>query len=49
AGITKPALRRTARRGGVKRASRPIYEDVRGALKIWLERVLRDASLYTEH
>ncbi|KAJ7841605.1 histone-fold-containing protein [Mycena olivaceomarginata] len=49
AGITKPALRRLARRGGVKRTSHSIYDDMRGALKIFLEGVIRDAALYTEH
>ncbi|KAJ7921729.1 hypothetical protein B0H13DRAFT_1604341 [Mycena leptocephala] len=39
---TKPALRRLARRGGVKRISGLIYEDMRGALRIFLEDVLRD-------
>ncbi|KAG5223324.1 histone [Salix suchowensis] len=37
-GITKPAIRRLARRGGVKRV-----------LKIFLENVIRDAVTYTEH
>ncbi|KAK0620325.1 hypothetical protein B0T14DRAFT_521106 [Immersiella caudata] len=36
-GITKPAIRRLARRGGVKRISAGIYEDIRGALKARLE------------
>ena len=31
-GITKPAIRRLARRGGVKRISAPIYEDDKRAL-----------------
>jgi histone H3/H4 len=31
AGITKPAIRRLARRGGVKRISGLIYEEVRAA------------------
>jgi histone H4 len=30
-GITKPAIRRLARRGGVKRISGLIYEETRGA------------------
>ena len=38
-GITKPAIRRLARRGGVKRISGPIYEETRGVLKIFLENV----------
>uniref|UniRef100_A0A8C4QM18 Histone H4 n=1 Tax=Eptatretus burgeri TaxID=7764 RepID=A0A8C4QM18_EPTBU len=36
-GITKPAIRRLARRGGVK------------LLKVFLENVIRDAVTYTEH
>uniref|UniRef100_A0A4W6FUE8 Histone H4 n=1 Tax=Lates calcarifer TaxID=8187 RepID=A0A4W6FUE8_LATCA len=36
-GITKPAIRRLARRGGVKRIS------------VFLENVIRDAVTYTEH
>ena len=47
--ITKPAIRRLARRGGVKRISGLIYEEVRGVLKIFLENVIRDAVTYTEH
>jgi histone H4 len=42
-GITKPAIRRLARRGGVKRISGLIYEETRGVLKLFLEHVLRDA------
>ncbi|PWA51994.1 Histone H4 [Artemisia annua] len=43
-GITKPAIRRLARRGGVKRISGLIYEETRGVLKIFLENVIRDAG-----
>ena len=48
-GITKPAIRRLARRGGVKRISGLIYEETRGVLKVFLENVIRDAITYTEH
>jgi histone H4 len=48
-GITKPAIRRLARRGGVKRISGLVYEETRGVLKVFLEHVLRDAITYTEH
>jgi histone H4 len=48
-GITKPAIRRLARRGGVKRLSGLIYEETRGVLKIFLEHVIRDAVTYTEY
>merc|ERR1711890_164682 len=36
-GITKPAIRRLARRGGAKRISGLIYEETRGVLKVFLE------------
>ena len=48
-GITKPAIRRLARRGGVKRISGLIYEETRGVLKVVLENILHDAAMYTEH
>jgi len=48
-GITKPAIRRLARRGGVKRISGLIYEETRGVLKVFLEAVIRDSVTYTEH
>jgi histone H4 len=48
-GITKPAIRRLARRGGVKRISGDIYEEIRGVLRHFLENVIRDSVTYTEH
>ena len=33
-GITKPVIRRLARRGGVKRVSGLVYEETRGVLKV---------------
>ena len=48
-GITKPAIRRLARRGGVKRISGDVYEETRGVLKVFLENVLRHAVTYAEH
>ena len=48
-GITKPAIRRLARRGGVKRISGLIYEETRGVLKVFLEGVIKDTVTYTEH
>ena len=47
--ITKPAIRRLARRGGVKRISGMMYEETRGVLKTFLENVVRDSVTYTEH
>ena len=48
-GITKGSIRRLARRGGVKRISGTVYEEVRGVLKSFVEGVVRDATAYTEH
>ena len=48
-GITKPAIRRLARRGGVKRISSYIYEETRSVLRGFLENVIRDSVTYTEH
>ena len=48
-GITKPAIRRLARRGGVKRISGLIYEETRNVLKSFLENIVKDAVTYTEH
>ncbi|KAK4175854.1 putative histone H4 [Triangularia setosa] len=48
-GITKPAIRRLARRGGVKRISALIYEETRGVIKARLEMILRDIVTYTEY
>jgi histone H4 len=48
-GVTNPAIRRLARRGGVKRISAPVYEDSRKVLKKFLDDVIRDAITYAEH
>ncbi|THV85453.1 hypothetical protein D6D29_02351, partial [Aureobasidium pullulans] len=48
-GITKPAIRRLARRGGVKRISATIYGEVRTTVKNFLEATLHDIVRYTEH
>ncbi len=45
----QPAIRRLARRGGVKRISGTIYEETRSVLKLFLENLIRDAITYTEH
>ena len=42
-GITKPAIRRLARRGGVKRISGLIYEETRGVLKVLHSQTLSPA------
>jgi histone H4 len=48
-GVTKPAIRRLARRGGVKRISSLIYDETRLVLRSFLENVVRDSVAYTEH
>jgi len=48
-GITKPSIRRLARRGGVKRMSGLIYEESRYSLRCFLEGVVRDSTTFTEH
>ncbi|KAI0159264.1 GG21489 [Pestalotiopsis sp. NC0098] len=40
---------RLARRGGVKRISATIYDEVRGTLKSLLESILQDVVTYTEY
>ena len=47
-GITKPALRRLARRGGVKRMSGLVYDEARQCLRSFLGIIIHDAVLLTE-
>lgn len=49
AGVTRGSIRRLARRGGVKRISGAVYEDVRAVIKSFVDGVVRDATAYTEH
>ena len=46
---SKPALRRLARRAGVKRISGESYEEASGALRTWLSKIIADATVYAEH
>lgn len=48
-GITKPAIKRLAHRGGVKFIASLVYEEIRGILKIFLESVIRQFTTITEH
>jgi histone H4 len=47
--LTKPGIRRLARRGGVKRMIGLVYEEIRGGLRVYLEDVIGAAVLYTAH
>lgn len=48
-GITKGSIRRLARRGGVRRISEGVYESARDELRKFLESVIRDAVIYSDH
>ena len=48
-GITRPALRRLARRAGVKRICGDIYDAERARIRTFLEVILGDAIAYTIH
>ncbi|CAD2214687.1 histone H4 [Angomonas deanei] len=47
--ISRGSIRRLARRGGVRRLSGEIYEEVRRVLKSYVEDVVRTATSYTEY
>ena len=49
AGITRPAIRKLARRAGVKRISKDLYEAIREVMKSFLGNVVRDMLVYMEH
>jgi histone H4 len=48
-GVTKNAIKRLARRGGCKRISAAMYDHVRGELKTFLQLLVKDSVVYTEH
>ena len=48
-GVTKPAIRRLARRGGVRRISGMMYEETRTNLKRFLTDIVQDAITYADH
>jgi len=48
-GITKPAIHRILYRGGVKRASGMVYEELRGVLKVTLDPIMKNVVTFTEH
>ena len=48
-GLTPAALKRLARRAGVKRVSRDAMIEVRNELQVWMESIIKDALVYTEY
>jgi histone H4 len=47
--LTKPAIRRLARRGGVKRIAGLVYEDIRTVTDTFLKNLLRHVVTYADH
>jgi histone H4 len=47
--VTNGSIRRLARRGGVKRISKDVYDNVRSVIRGFSDGVIRDATAYTEH
>ena len=47
--VTRGSIRRLARRGGIKRISGLLYEEVRGVLKAFVNTTVADSVSFTEH
>eukprot|EP01084_Bolivina_argentea_P142326 250052_1 len=47
--VSQGSIRRLARRGGVKRIAGTLYEEVRGVLNGFVEKVVHGATAYAEH
>ena len=47
--ITRGSIRRLARRGGVKRISDGVYFEVRDFVDHFLNLIIKDVGVYTEH
>ena len=47
--LSHPAIRRLARRGGVKRIGGGTYEEVQRVLRGWLAAIVSAAATFTEH
>lgn len=47
--VSKGVIRRLARRGGVKRLSALIYDEMRMVLKTYLDRLIKDSIIYCEY
>lgn len=48
-GITKPAILRMAKQGGVKSLTHYVFEEIRGIMKVMIENILKHAITVTEH
>lgn len=47
--VAKSDIRRLARRGGVKRISAQIYDDIRSAMKAYMGKILKDCCEYVDY
>lgn len=47
--ITKPAIMRLAHQAGIKYFGGLMYEEVRGVMKVMMEKVIHDAIIFMEH
>lgn len=48
-GITDPAIKRILYRSGIRRIGKSMYEEIRGILKLWVEKIMKDVVVFTEH
>ncbi|KAF1817034.1 histone-fold-containing protein [Eremomyces bilateralis CBS 781.70] len=48
-GITKGSIRRLARRGGVRRISATIYDEIRKVIKIRVHETLKNITILLDH
>jgi histone H4 len=48
-GISRPALQRVMRRGGIKRISGLMYEELRDVMKMYMEEIIKDMVIFVEH
>lgn len=48
-GISKPAIERLLRRGGVLRIGNLAYDDIRNIIRTWTAKVVKDMILFTQH
>lgn len=47
--VNNTSIRKLARRGGCKRISFEVYDEIRGVLRTYLKSVIRSAVIYAEH
>jgi len=47
--MSKPAIRRLARRGGVVRMAAGVYDEANGVLRSFVNTIIKDAVIFTEH